>query len=76
MHAKIGNMQIKTQLTSRDGKRLEIIMRDYGFKSTYEFSKAVLTVFIRANDPREDEILTENLKEILTQEVDTKLNRQ
>lgn len=69
-------MQIKTQLSARDGQRLEKIMREYGFKSTYEFSKAVLTVFIRANDPREDEILTENLKEILTQEVDTKLQQK
>ena len=69
-------MQIKTQLSARDGRRLEKIMREYGFKSTYEFAKAALTVFIRANDPRDDEVLTENLKEILTQEVDTKLYRQ
>lgn len=69
-------MQIKTQLSARDGQRLEKIMRDYGFKSTYEFAKAALMVFIRANDPRDDEVLTENLKEILTQEVDTKLYRQ
>lgn len=69
-------MQIKTQLSARDGQRLEKIMREYGFKSTYEFAKAALTVFIRANDPRDDEVLTENLKEILTQEVDTNLYRK
>ena len=68
-------MQIKTQLTARDGQRLEKIIKEYGFKSLYEFARAAITVFIKANDPKDDEILCENLKEVLTQQVDTKLNR-
>jgi hypothetical protein len=66
-------MQIKADLSVADGKRIEKIIKTYGFKSVYEFAKAVVMVFIKANDPREDEILPENLKEIFTQQVDTKI---
>lgn len=68
--------QIKTQLMPSDGARLEKILKDYNFISKYEFVKTILLVFIKAHDPREDELLTENLKEIFVQEVDTKLNRR
>jgi len=63
-------MQIKTQISQESGKRLEKIITDYGFKSRYEVAKALLTVYVKANDPRDDEILCENLKDILTQEAD------
>lgn len=66
-------MQIKADLSVADKKRIERIIKTNGFKSVYEFAKAVVMVFIKANDPREDEILTENLKEIFTQQVDTKI---
>lgn len=65
--------QIKTQLGEADGKKLDKIIKDYGFKSKYEFVKAVLTVFIKAYDPRGEEILTENFRDIFTQQVDTKI---
>lgn len=68
--------QIKTQLKQEDGARLDKIIKDYNFRSSYEFVKTILQVFIKAHDPREDELLTENLKEIFVQEVDTKLNRR
>ena len=64
-------MQIKTQISQESGKRLEKIITDYGFKSRYEVAKALLMVYIKAYDPREeDEILCENLKDILIQEAD------
>ena len=66
-------MQIKTQLKKEDGEKLDKILKDYGFISKYEFVKAVLTVFIKAYDPREDEILTENFRDIFTENVNTKL---
>ena len=68
--------QIKTQLKPSDGEKVEAIVKEYGFRSNYEFIKTILQVFIKAYDPQEDEILTENLKEIFVQEVDTKLNRR
>lgn len=68
-------MQIKADLSVTDGKRIERIIKTNGFKSVYEFAKAVVMVFIKANDPREDEILTENLKEIFIQQVDTKIKQ-
>ena len=65
--------QIKTQLKPSDGAKIETIVRDYGFRSNYEFVKTILLVFIKAYDPREDEILTENFRDIFSQEVNTKL---
>jgi|GEM_PF-3986554 hypothetical protein len=66
-------MQIKTQIKKEDGEKLDKILKDYGFISKYEFVKAVLTVFIKAYDPRENEILTENFRDIFTENVNTKL---
>jgi hypothetical protein len=68
-------MQIKTQLKKEDGEKLDKILKDYGFISKYEFVKAVLTVFIKAYDPREDEILTENFRDIFTENVNTKIRK-
>lgn len=67
------NAQIKTQLKPSDGEKVEAVVREYGFRSNYEFVKTILQVFIKAHDPKEDEILTENFKDIFTQKVDTKL---
>ncbi len=67
-------MQIKTQISQESGNRLDRVIKDYAFKSRYEVAKALLIVFIKANDPREDdEVLCENLKDILTQETDYKI---
>lgn len=66
-------MQIKTQLKPSDGRRLDKVIQDYGFVSKYEFAKTLLKVFIKAYDPREEEILCENFRDIFIQEVDTKL---
>ena len=66
-------MQIKTQISQEVGKRLDKVIKDYGFKSRFEVAKALLTVYIKAYDPKEDEILCENLKDILTQEADYKI---
>ena len=63
-------MQIKTQISQEVGRRLDKVIKDYGFKSRFEVAKALLTVYIKAYDPKEDEILCENLKDILTQEAD------
>ena len=68
-------MQIKAQLKKEDGEKLDKILKDYGFISKYEFVKAVLTVFIKAYDPREDEILTENFRDIFTENVNTKIRK-
>jgi hypothetical protein len=68
-------MQIKTQIKKEDGEKLDKILKDYGFISKYEFVKAVLTVFIKAYDPREDEILTENFRDIFTENVNTKIRK-
>ena len=68
-------MQIKTQLKKEDGEKLDKILKDYGFISKYEFVKAVLTVFIKAYDPRENEILTENFRDIFTENVNTKIRK-
>lgn len=57
-------MQIKTQLKQEDGKRLDEVIRDYKFKSKFELAKALLRVYVKANDPKDDEILCENLKDI------------
>ena len=65
--------QIKTQLKPSDGEKVEAIVREYGFRSNYEFVKTILQVFIKAHDPQDDEILTENFRDIFTQQVDTKL---
>lgn len=65
--------QIKTQLKQEDGAKVEAIVRDYGFRSNYEFVKTILQVFIKAYDPQDDEILTENFRDIFRQEVDTNL---
>ena len=45
----------------------------YRFRSNYEFVKTILQVFIKAHDRQEEEILTENFRDIFIQEVDTKL---
>mgnify|MGYP000968881192 CR=1 FL=1 len=67
-------MQIKTQISQESGKRLEKVIKDYGFRSRFEVAKALLTVYIKAYDPREeDEVLCENLKDILIQETDYKI---
>ena len=65
--------QIKTQLKQEDGAKVEAVVRDYGFRSNYEFVKTILQVFIKAHDSQEDEVLTENFRDIFTQQVDTKL---
>ena len=65
--------QIKTQLKQEDGAKVEAIVRDYGFRSNYEFVKTILQVFIKAYDSQDDEILTENFRDIFRQEVDTNL---
>ena len=67
------NAQIKTQLKPSDGAKIETIVRDYGFRSNYEFVKTILQVFIKAYDPQEEEVLTENFRDIFIQKVDTKL---
>ena len=65
--------QIKTQLKQEDGAKVEAVVKEYGFRSNYEFVKTILQVFIKAHDSQEDEVVTENFRDIFIQEVDIKL---